>query len=943
VGKWPLVGRGKELAQLTAAVAAGRGAVVTGPAGVGKTALAMRCLRVAGDRGMPVARATATRASRGLLFGALAPFLPPGPDGEGLSGENHGELLRRYVRAVAGRAAAGRPLVVFVDDAHLLDDGSATLVQQLALTRAATVLVTVRLGEAAPDPVVALWKDGPAERIEVRALDGAEVEELLGGVLGGPVDVAAVRQLTGRCRGNPLFLRELVSGALESGALAEEGGIWQLRGALRPTARLVELVAGRLGDLSGPERAALELVTLGEPLGQGELAALAEPAAVGALERKGLIASSRDGRRVQVRLAHPVYGDVVRAGIGVLREQAITRSLAGVIEAAGARRREDALLLASLRLTGGGGSAALLEAGAVAARARHDYALTERLARAAISEGAGADACYAAAEAAHFQGRYEQAERELAALAAASITDTQRVQVALLRFDNAFLFRGPQETGLRLINDAADAIADQSWRGELLGRRSFFLGLRDGPRVAVEAGSALLQRSGSGPFTVAHVAVSHSLVRLGRLDDVLGLLTPPPGSGAIPAADESWDRWALFAARAAALVYAGRLHEAGELLAAASSRVVTQPAAEANAFIAMASAALHFEQGRVHSASRRASESYVLFQKLGRRFVARRSYVYAALGLAFAGQAGRAAEALAAYDAAGIPAALLYETDLAQARAWTAAAAGDFPSARRQLEAAAGLGEEIGDLIGAASALHGLARLGQAGKVSARLAALAGQVDGDLVAARAAYAAALAAADSEALGRAGGDFEDLGALLYAAEASAEAAVLLRRAGETRRAAAAEQKAVRLLTCCEGAATPPVAAITARVRLTRGELDTAMQAATGRSNKQIAAEMHLSVRTVESHLQRAYGKLGIPGRHELADALRDVSSAGPVDVPSFLPDHFEGSRGGHLRSRRHAWYQPNSHNRISYPYTTPWTLTPGHRRVTFVPLCVHAVR
>jgi DNA-binding CsgD family transcriptional regulator len=62
-----------------------------------------------------------------------------------------------------------------------------------------------------------------------------------------------------------------------------------------------------------------------------------------------------------------------------------------------------------------------------------------------------------------------------------------------------------------------------------------------------------------------------------------------------------------------------------------------------------------------------------------------------------------------------------------------------------------------------------------------------------------------------------------------------------------------------------------------VRLTQGELDTAMQAAAGRSNKQIAA-MQLSVRTVENNLQRAYEKLGISGRHELAGALRDQPTA-----------------------------------------------------------------
>ena len=212
---WPLVGRGRELAQLTAALVARQGAVVTGPAGVGKTTLAIASLRLAEKQGMTVAGATATHASRGLPFGALASILPPGPGGDRLGREDPGQLLRRYGRVVAGRARA-RALVVFVDDAHLLDSGSATLVHQLALTRTATVLVTVRSGEAAPDPVVALWKDGPAERIEVGVLGDPAIEELLVSVLGGPVDAASLRQLADHCRGNPMVLRELVAGALEN-------------------------------------------------------------------------------------------------------------------------------------------------------------------------------------------------------------------------------------------------------------------------------------------------------------------------------------------------------------------------------------------------------------------------------------------------------------------------------------------------------------------------------------------------------------------------------------------------------------------------------------------------------------------------------------------------------------------------------------------------------
>ena len=879
--RWPLVGRGEELSRLTAALVARRGAVITGPAGAGKTTLAMMCLQLVQDREMSVARMTATHASQRLPFGTLAPILPPDPAVDRLSRDGYGQLLRFYARAVTSRAE-GRPLVVFVDDAHLLDDGSATLVHQLAMTGAATVLLTVQSGERAPEPVVALWKDGLAERIEVGTLGDAAIEELLVTVLGAPMDAAAVLVFADRSRGNPLYLRELVTGAVETGALAEQGGIWRLRvGGLRPTARLAELVALRLGDLSDAERAVLELLALGEPLGQARLDSLADPAAVEALERKGLIASRRDGRRVEVWLAHPVYGDVVRAGITPLRERVLARSLAEAVEATGARRREDTLLLASLRLTGGGGSAELLVAGAIAARARHDHSLTEQLARAAMAEGGGFEARLVAAEAAHFLGRPGQAERELAALAADAASDAERARVALVRFDHAYFLHG-READSRLLDEAGNAVADPFWRDKLLSRRFFVMGSRRGPRALAEAGRTLLRRPGSGPLTAAHVAVSYGLVRLGRLDDAIELLRPILGlsnsTATMPTASKPWDEWVPYGVAIYALVYAGRLGEAEELLTRAWRLVVDQPAAEIRSYVAGWLAAVHLEQGRVASAFRRATESYTLSQQLGRAVHSRRSGSVAAQALALTGQVGPAAETLAAMDALGLPTNLLHETDLLQARAWAAAAAGDLPGARDQLEAAAGLGEQIGDLIGATSALHGLARLGRARHVAARLAALAGEVNGDLVAARAAYTNAIADRDSEALEKVSGHFEVLGANLYAAEARAEAAVLLRRAGRARDAAAMEQKAGRLLARCEGAVTPAVQAITARVFLTPGELDAARQAAAGRSSRQIAADMHLSVRTVESRLQRVYEKLGVCGRRELFGALEDLPAA-----------------------------------------------------------------
>lgn len=57
-------------------------------------------------------------------------------------------------------------------------------------------------------------------------------------------------------------------------------------------------------------------------------------------------------------------------------------------------------------------------------------------------------------------------------------------------------------------------------------------------------------------------------------------------------------------------------------------------------------------------------------------------------------------------------------------------------------------------------------------------------------------------------------------------------------------------------------------------LTPRELDVCRLAAQGKANKQIAAELGLSVNTVQNYLKSAYRKLGISSRAALANRLRD---------------------------------------------------------------------
>jgi hypothetical protein len=174
------------------------------------------------------------------------------------------------------------------------------------------VLASVRTPGPAPDPVTALWKDGLAERIELRCWTEAQTEAVLAAVLGGPVAAGSVRRLWEVSRGNALYLRELLIDAVESGALTEAGGIWALRQPLTAPGRLVELVASRLAGLAPGTIAVVELLAAGEPVGVPVLEKITDPVGLEDAEAQGFVLVRQDGRRMDARLAHPVYGEALR-------------------------------------------------------------------------------------------------------------------------------------------------------------------------------------------------------------------------------------------------------------------------------------------------------------------------------------------------------------------------------------------------------------------------------------------------------------------------------------------------------------------------------------------------------------------------------------------------------------------------------------------------------
>ena len=61
------------------------------------------------------------------------------------------------------------------------------------------------------------------------------------------------------------------------------------------------------------------------------------------------------------------------------------------------------------------------------------------------------------------------------------------------------------------------------------------------------------------------------------------------------------------------------------------------------------------------------------------------------------------------------------------------------------------------------------------------------------------------------------------------------------------------------------------------RLTAQELAVARLVAVGMSNRQVASELFISIKTVQFHLTHVYAKLGVSSRAELAAQFRDVAS------------------------------------------------------------------
>ncbi len=861
-GEWPLIGRSEELRVITDATRDGpgqaRGIVLSGAPGVGKTRLAREAVAACGPHGVRRRWIVGTASGRVVPLGAFAD----------VSSHLGADPLRRVREAIDGLVGEGHdtPAIVGVDDAHLLDDLSAFAVHQLVAGRLATVILTIRSGEPAPDAITATWKDLHLKRLDLQPLSLDESTLLIEHTLDGPVHSQCARRLWHYTRGNVLYLRHLIDSEVDAGRLARPADLWLWEGHPELSAGLAELVEARIARAPRPVHDVLDALAVTEPLDSDILTAVTGADALAEAEVLGLISVDCDVHPAAVRLAHPMLGEVRRTGSLRLRQ------LSGRIATELARRgsADPRYVVRRAALTAGSDlppDPQLFLAAAAAATQLMDQQLAETLAERAVAAGGGPQARLVHAMAITWQERGVEAETMLAELAAEA-SGPMRVQIAILRAMNFAVVLGDvgcaeAELELLPVNEpAARAIAK--------ALRALTQLMRGHSRAAVD-----IARTGAPGSAIAQVLLAWVLVaglgELGRLDEISA--AADAGRAVADAAPEaSHLRHPLAFQQTHSYRLAGALTQSDAVIARMRHETIDVLFEDPWHKALVGMSAMHRGALRLAVRSLRESLASLGVGANGRML---KSFGQSWLTTATA-MAGRAVDARREFDAiqwwARDPDACGFDSDLSIAEAWTCAAEGSVSQSLSIVHAAAARESELGRPAWEVLLLQTATQFGDRTAAS-RLAELAAQVQGPRARAAAAHAAAWSTGDGDGLLEASRAYEEFGDRLAAADAAAQAVVAYRDAGRRGSALVAAGVAQRLATSCDGADTPALRCATMPVPVTARQREVISLAAQGLSNKQIAERLTMSVRSVEGHLFRASRRVGANSREQLIALLR----------------------------------------------------------------------
>jgi len=890
----------------------GRALVVRGEAGVGKSALLEYVTGAAAD--MRVARTAGVESEMELAFAGLhllcAPLLDrleglPGPQRDALGiafGLRAGDAPDRFLVGLAvltllAEVAEDRPLLCVVDDAQWLDRASAQVLAFVARRLLAEPVGLIFAARKPGEPLQGL------PDLEVPGLAEQDARTLLRSVVRFRLDERIRDRILAETNGNPLALLELPRGL---GPAQLAGGFGLVEAQAIP-ARVEQGFRRRLEALPADTRS-LMLVAAAEPTGDSMVVRRA--AGRLGIPASAEVAAQADGLleiRTWVRFRHPLVRSAVYSAASPPERRAAHRALAEVTDRDGDPDRR-AWHLAAAAPGPDEEVAAELERSAGRAQARGGMAAAaaflQRAAEFTSEPARRAERALAATQASLQAGALDAAAELLAMAVAMPLDELQQARAALLRGRIAFASGGGSDAPALLVKAAKQlepldaALARQTyldaWLAAMFAGR--FAGAGDLHEVSRAARSAPPPAGAPSPSDLLLDGLA-VLVTEGRAEaaPLLRRAARVFAEEEIPMAERL--RWGFLAVVAAIMVWdEQRWHtiEVRQLRSCREAGLLAQLVIYVNS-----TAILMTWCGDFAAAASLVAEAEAIAAATGTRFAP-----FAALWLA--GFRGAEAEAtplieavikdsratgqgLAIQESQRFSAVLYnglgrYESAVAQAQQASEQAPELFTSMwvlPELIEAASRTGQTqlAADALGRLAEATSVAQTDWGQGIYARSRALLsdGQdaegwyrqaVDRlsrtalrpELARAHLLYGEWLRREGRRAEARAQlrtahGMFDAIGMEAFAERAGRELAA----SGETVRRRTTET----------------------HDQLTPQEAQIAQLARAGLSNPEIAAQLFLSVRTVEWHLRKVFTKLEISSRLQLQRALPDSASAGPM--------------------------------------------------------------
>lgn len=893
---------------MDAATVGASGLILEGDAGIGKTTLWLDGVQLAVDRGCEVlsARAGAAEVSMAFatladLFGGIGPAVLadlPAPqrlavdrvldrDESGPATDEH--VVGAAVLSILRTLVATRPVLLAIDDLQWMDASSRTVLGFAArrLTGRLGILGTVRSGTDNASVSGWLRLAGPQAvmRVRVAPLDADGLQQLLSAGLGRALSRTALARIVEMSGGNPFYALELAH------VLDERSG----SDVVLPEtlAALVDERIGRLGSevsdvlLIAAAAAAPTVASIATACGltDRQVVTLLEEA-----ESRGVI--SLDGNRV--RFTHPLLSAGVYGRASPARRRAAHRALSVSETQVELRARH----LALAAIEGDEATLAALDAAADAALTRGAPAAAAELVELSIRLGSDDEARRLRhAELLFRAGAVEQARLRLEPLIDETAPGSMRARaLSLLGAVWVYATSFPKAVDV-LIRALGDAREDAVLTLLTLLRLAPATGLT-GDR---EKSIAYARRAVACANDIGVDALrSQALTMWVNVSLLYGLgFDEPAMRTALELERPGGDDHLTFqasAVEAATLSWRGRPDEARPRFASMAQRCDERGAEAAAIWVAEHTIMIDIWLGRYRDAARAATAVQARADQIGGQHVTVIAAALRAVAAAYLGEAelarGSARIAIEGADASGGKhLAILPRTSLG----FLEVSVGDYSAALTVLAPLlAGFdpahGTEIvvgGFLPDAVEALVAVGRPDDAEPLVAALEANGARLDRP-------WMRAVGARGRAMLQAARGDL--VAAVLTAERAMIEhdqlpmpferarTQLLLGQLQRRRRNGAATVALREALNTFE---TLGSAAWATRARaelahldshrggrqLTAGEKRIADLAATGLSNKQIAAAAFVAEKTVEMNLSRVYRKLGIRSRAGLSAALR----------------------------------------------------------------------